>query len=113
MRKIRHTETLFYCDGPQVIEAGDDGGNVFVGVAIPSGDVFRRFLLKSVTSERLASFREGNIDLRSLILGSGAEEWILGTMSGCSAVIHNLIVRNGPLESTGFLPDAGFFLQTA
>ena len=113
MTKMRHTKTLCYCDGPQVIEARDDEAKEYVGVAIPSQEVCGRFLLKQVTPEQLESFREGIIDLRSLILGSSAKAWLLGSVTGNSTEVHDLINRNDLLEATGFLPDPGFFMLTA
>lgn len=113
MTRIRHTKTLFYCDGPQVIEARDDEAQDYVGVAIPSQEDRGRFLLKSVNPECLENFRDGILDLRSLILGGNGKEWLLVGVTGNSTEVHDLILRNDPLEATGFLPDAGFFLQTS
>jgi len=31
MKTIRHTKTLFYFDGPQVIEANDNDGQKYIG----------------------------------------------------------------------------------
>ena len=110
MKTITHTGTLFYYDGPQVIVARDDGGMVYAGVRIDSDSKGDRFLLKAITEVSLRNFRDGIVDLRSLMLGDGGREWLLGNMSGDCYQVHDLIQRDDRLESTGFLPESGFFM---
>lgn len=55
MRTIRHTKTLFYHDGPQVIEAIDDDGQSFIGVMVEPDGVEERFILKAVAADRDSS----------------------------------------------------------
>jgi len=46
---------------------------------------------------------------QSLNIGSRAKEWLLGSVTGNSTEVHDLIKRNDLLEATEFLPDPGFF----
>lgn len=113
MKTIRHTKTLFYHDGPEVIEARDDDGREYVGVRVDSGDNGDRFLLICVTTVGFREFRAGSLDLRSLILGDSEKEWFLGVVAGEFGEFHELTRRDDLIESTGFLPEPGFFLQTS
>lgn len=105
---IRHTRTLVYCDGPQVIEARADDGEEYVGVKVDSDGDNDRYLLKCVTAVGFRKFLAGNLDLRSLILGGSEKNWFLGVVAGVSGEFHDLTEHKDLLEFTGFLPDAGF-----
>ena len=60
MKHIRHTNTLFYYDGPQVFEARDAIGGHYVAVLAPSDGVDDRYLVVGVNPERLRQFRSAH-----------------------------------------------------
>ena len=80
VKRVRHTETLFRYDAAQVFEARDDVDTSYVAVlAPPQGEGEDRYLVASVDPERLRRFREGKLDLRSLLIGSDRTTWYLAT----------------------------------
>ena len=112
MKTFTHTQTLFYYDGPQVIEGRDLIGGHYIGIMVePDGDM-DRYLVAGVVPESLRRFRAGEMDLRSLIEEHGPEEWYLATAEG-GMLDQPLELRSqaGALEASGFLPDPGFLLH--
>ena len=111
MKKIRHTKTLFYYDGPQVFEAHDAIGGHYVAVMVESDNQNERYLVAGVPPEQLREFRSGALDLRSLLIESDEEERYLATVD--TDLDHPLVLNNlsTTLMDSGFLPDAGFVLH--
>ena len=122
MKSIRHTNTLFYYDGPQVFEARDAIGGHYVAVmvgpephsetaAAQSAGLGDRYLVAGVAPERLRQFRAGTIDLRSLLVGSDEDERYVATAG--SGVENALAIERltTPLIESGYLPDEGFLLH--
>ena len=111
MKKIRHTKTLFYYDGPQVFEAHDAIGGHYVAVMVESDNQNERYLVAGVPPEQLREFRSGALDLRSLLIESDEEERYLATVD--ADLDHPLVLNNlsTTLMDSGFLPDAGFVLH--
>ena len=79
MKQIRHTNTLFYYDRPQVFEARDAIGGHYVAVLAPLDGGEDRYLAAGVNPERLRQFRSGVLDLRSLLVESDEEIRYLAT----------------------------------
>ena len=121
MKSIRYTDTLFYCDGPQVFEARDAIGGHYVAVmvgpephsetAAPSGGPGDRYLVAGVAPERLRQFRAGAIDLRSLLVGSDEDERYVATAGSGVENALELGRLTTPLVESGYLPDEGFLLH--
>ena len=121
MKSIRHTNTLFYYDGPQVFEARDAIGGHYVAVmvapephsetAAQSDGPSDRYLVAGVAPERLRQFRAGTIDLRSLLVGSDEDERYVATAG--NGVENALAIERltTPLVESGYLPDEGFLLH--
>ena len=111
MKTIRHSNTLFYYDGPQIFEARDAIGGYYIAVLVDSEDTNGRFLVAGVAPERLRKFRSGALDLRSLLIQSDDEERYLATVD--TDLDHPLALNNlsTTLMDSGFLPDAGFVLH--
>ena len=59
MKTIRHSNTLFYYDGPQIFEARDAIGGYYIAVLVDSEDTSGRFLIAGVAPEQLRQFRSG------------------------------------------------------
>ena len=111
MKTIRHTNTLFYYDGPQVFEARDTIGGHYVAVMVEPDHSNERYLVAGVAPERLRQFRSGMLDLRSLLIESDKEEQYLATVVSGLEYPLELDHLNTPLIESGFLPDAGFVLH--
>ena len=67
MKHLRYRSTLYYYDGPQVIEARDTIGGHYVGVLVDDANGLDRYLCAGVAPERLDDFRNGRLDLRTLM----------------------------------------------
>ena len=111
MKHIRHANTLFYYDGPQVFEARDAIGGHYVAVLAPSDGADDRYLVAGVNPERLRQFRSGILDLRSLLVESDEEVRYLATAS--NGLDHPLTLERLPASFMGseLLPDFDFVLH--
>jgi hypothetical protein len=111
MKTIRYSKTLFYHDGPQVIEAiGDDGQN-YIGVMVEPDGVDDRFILKAVTADSLHRFEAGRVDLRGVLLEYPESESFLATVSGALDEPFTLDRQKTSLDGFSCLPEPGFFLS--
>ena len=113
-RRIRHTATLAYYDGPLVFEARDSiGGHYLASAAAREPGEPDEFLLRGVSPSALAAFRFGVADLRSVLLDSPDAQWFLARFAESDEEDTLLLEpQAGPLEgSSPFLPDSGFFLR--
>lgn len=111
MKTIRHTTTLFYYDGPQVFEARDAIGGHYVAVMVEPANGQDRYLVAGVAPERLRQFRSGTLDLRSLLIEAGTEEWYLAAAAAGLDQPLTLVPQTAPLAGSGLLPDEGFLLH--
>lgn len=111
MITIRHTKTLFYYDGPQVFEARDAIGGHYLGVMVEQADGLDQFLIKGVSPEKLRTFRNGSIDLRTLLLDNAIDRWFLALAPNGFDEPFVVTEHGEPLENTSYLPDSGFFLH--
>lgn len=109
MRKINHHSTLYYYDGPQVFEARDSIGGHYVGVMIEPDGESDRYLICGVDPSQLREFREGNVDLRELLLQSSVEEWFLSVDEHSLSQPLDLHTGSGEIPEE-YLPEAGFYL---
>jgi hypothetical protein len=111
MKTIRHKTTLFYYDGPQVIEARDAIGGHYLAVMTNDQEDGDRYLVVGIAPEQLRQFREGSRELRSLLIESGREEWYLGKMTAGLEEPMVLDLQHGSLPESDLLPDDGFVLH--
>ncbi len=110
MKKIWYKTTLFEYDGPQIFEARDRIGGHYLGVAVVPKNQKDQFLVVGAEPAKLRKFRNGVIDLRSLIIDSSADEWYL-TESNTEESTFEIELQAGSLQDHDFLPDEGFFLN--
>ena len=111
MKHIRHANTLFYYDGPQVFEARDAIGGHYVAVLAPSDGADDRYLVAGVNPERLRQFRSGALNLRSFLVESDEDVRYLATVA--NGLDHPLTLERLPasLLDGGLLPDFDFVLH--
>jgi hypothetical protein len=111
MKAICYIKTLFYNDGPQVIEARDQGGQDYIGLSVipEAGDV--QYALKPVSRDSLISFKRGDVDLRSLFLEASRDEWFLTASSGRLDETFEIKEQSRSMHEVDWLPDSGFFLS--
>lgn len=111
-RVISPDAILEYHDGVQLFSAVDQDGQQYI--ALLTGDERHpgAYLVATMKPGDLQAFRNGETDLRSLILRSPET----GRFTA-SALEHvgqlRIIPLAEPLEQSGLLPDAGYFLRSA
>ena len=111
MARIRHVRTLVYYDGPQVFEARDTIGGHYIAVMGAFDEI--RYLVAGVAPEHLQAFFDQETDLRTLVARSDVgSRYTTSRMPG-EAGDDDLPVEpfRAPLETSGFLPPAGFTLD--
>lgn len=110
MRKIHYTSTLFYYDGPQIFEARDAIGGHYLALMVPRLNGNERYLVVGIEPEKLRQFRQGFLDLRTLLINSDEEERYLTTVTNDldDLLLHPLDV---PLVGSPFLPKRGLILH--
>lgn len=112
MKTFTHTQTLFYYEGPQVIEGRDVFGGHYIGVMVEPDGESDRYLIAGVVPESLRKFRAGEMDLRSLIEEHGSDEWYLASATGGQLDQPlELLPQSNSLVASGFLPDPDFLLH--
>ncbi|HEY5233632.1 MAG TPA: DUF6575 domain-containing protein [Verrucomicrobiae bacterium] len=111
MKTIRHTNTLYYYDGPQIFEARDAIGGNYIAVMVETVDGKDKYMIAGVEPERLRQFRTGAIDLRGLLTERAETEWYLATFAEGLETPLALESQNGLLTAYPHLPESGFVLH--
>ena len=111
IKLIRLTETLDYYDGIQIFAGRDANGGCYVGSLIDQDGPADRYLVTAAAPEHLRQFREGHLDLRTLLLSAPGGQWYLSLDRDSGDV--PLTPQSGPLAATDYLPEPGLFLDGA
>ena len=109
MRRLHYQNTLYYYDGPQVIELRDAIGGHYVGVLVDVVDGQDRYLCTGVAPERLADFRIGGVDFRVLMTEQADGSYLFATGELGAALTCTSVADAQTL--TDSLPDPGFVLH--
>ena len=112
MKTVKLTEILEYYDGILLFAACDPIGGNYLGEAIdPEGD-HDRYAVVGVRPDRMADFRAGRVDLRTVMLEAPGGEWYITVADGTIDDPLVLEQQHKPLEETNHLPGgAGYFLR--
>lgn len=110
MKTVQHIATLYYYDGPQVVEAQDDIGGHYIAVMIEPDDGADRYVVAGTPPELLRQFKVGSVDLRSLLVESSKEEWFIGRCGEGNRL--SLVAQSESILETSFLPEPGFLLRS-
>lgn len=110
MKPIWFHDTLDYYDGIEIFEARDRIGGNYIGVLIGSEGDHDQFLVAGVIPESLREFRAGQLDLRSLLLEASEDEWYVTWTSGDLREPLGLTLGDGPIRTSGYIPEEGSFL---
>ena len=111
MKAIHYTTTLFHYDGPQIFEARDATDGHYVALSIESQNGRERYLVVGTAPEQLHQFRSGMLDLRSLLVRAGKDEWYVTTTGADPDQPIVIEPQDMPIEKSTSLPDEGFVLQ--
>ena len=110
MKKIDIIETFVYYDGPVLFEGRDHRGSRYVGMAIDSGGADDLFAVVEVAAEGLSKFRDGSLDLLTLVLDRDDGVWFIGAMSKDKSDALDITEQTTPIADSDYLPERGFFL---
>ena len=113
MKSINYTNTLVYYDGAQVFAAQDTDGARYLGVMVGSTGEADRYLVVAAAPDPLRQFYAGELDLRTLLLESSAENWYTALVADDFEKPVSLEPKQGPLLATDYLPGPGFRLHGA
>ena len=111
MKTIHPAGTLYYYDGPQVLEARDAIGGHYIAVMVDHLEDHCRYLVAGVAPERLRQFRSGILDLRTLLVDADAHEWYLASAPMGPEQLMTLEPQHTSLVGSGLLPAEGFVLH--
>jgi hypothetical protein len=107
--RIRHVRTLVHYDAPQVFEARDPIGGHYIAVMGPAREI--QYLVVGVAPKLLRLFREGEIDLLSLIHESDTDARYTTTTIPFAGDELEVEPFGRDLDTSGFMPDPGFVLE--
>jgi hypothetical protein len=107
MKTIKPEQVLLYYDGPEIFEALDEWGAHYVAVKIDSTAEGEEYAVCGVSPRSLDRFRNGEIDLKSLMLEFGKDDWFKSTINSSGDALV-LVPQRLALLSSGCLPDDGF-----
>ena len=113
MRPISQIRSLVYYDGVQVFEGRDSVGGRYVGVLVDDSGVADRYLVVGVAPERLRRFCAGAVDLRTLFLEAGPDEWLLADVADGFRAPLTPFRPEDPGACRALLPEEGFVLHKA
>lgn len=110
IKQIKHKATLLYYDGPELIEAQDQIGGSYIGLALDSDTNVFKFLVVGVQPTILRQLRRGEMDLRSLILDSEKFGWYMCETNNIEDPI-NLEEQNVESIPDSLLPNKNVFVN--
>ena len=110
MKTISHWATLDYHDGPVLFEGRDRNGGNYVAVLGGGNDVDPVYAVIGVSPDKLHEFRDGKVDLRSLMIEAGSEEWFLAKQNLVSGDFE-LERQSSKLAESDYLPEFGYRLN--
>lgn len=111
IRPISQIRALVYYDGVQVFKGRDSNGGCYVGVLVDDSGAADRYLVTGVAAERLRQFCAGAIDLRTLFLEAGPDEWLLADIADGFRVPLTPFRPEDPDACRALLPEEGFVLH--
>ena len=110
MKTVKITEILEYYDGIQIFAARDPIGGHYIGDMIDTVGDYDRYAVVGVSPERLADFRNGQVDLRTVLLEIPGGEWYIMMPEGGIDDQQKLIPQSESMAEADVLPKDGFFL---
>ena len=99
-RSVRLSRTLIYYDGPQVIVAGDEAGQLYLGLLVEELNGAEAYLLTPVSADRLYQLETGVLDIRGALTSPEVKEYYTAALTGDTEVKGHL-----PLSPVGHPPE--------
>jgi len=110
MKTVKITEILDYYDGILVFVAQDPIGGQYVASLIERASEHDRYLIVGAKPERLNDLRNGNVDLRTLLLEMPEGQWYITTPEGTVDDPMELEPQSTSLGESDCLPGEDYFL---
>lgn len=107
---LRHAQTLFYYDGPQLMVATDPVGTKYVCMLTEELEDRDRFLCAAISNVRLTEFESGTLDLLQIFHDPETGELYEGEAE-YSANEFSLTARLAEQVPEDWYPQEGFFLE--
>ena len=111
MKTIHYTTTLFHYDGPQIFEARDAVGGHYVALLVEPQDGRECYLVVGVAPEKLCQFCSDMLNLRSLLIEVGKDEWYITTTEADLTQPTAIDPQNILIEESQFLLGEDFILH--
>ena len=112
MRTIKPVAILDYYDGIQIFEGRDHIGGNYVAVLIDSVGSAYRYVATGANPERLRQFRDGELDLLTLLLDAPGGEWFFIYADAPYGEPLTLLPQEGALvERKDLLPGPNLILD--
>ena len=110
-RTLTHQETLVYYDGPELFVGRDQVGCLYLCSLVTVGDDSEKYLCVATSPERLATFRAGELDLRTVLESPETEEHFCAEINAETTEETVLCPLEASAISPDWFPEAGFFLS--
>ncbi len=113
MSEIRPTEVLWYHDGIEVFAAENPVGGSYLGVFAEERPEADRYLVVGAHPDNIKRFKDGQSDLRDLILSTPLDNWYMVDADVEFGDPLELVPQTVPLAHSPYIPEAGFVLEPA
>jgi hypothetical protein len=106
---IRYDKTIEYYDGIKLFEARDPIGGTYVAYFLETRDQSDRYLVFGCEPDQLRLFRNGGIDLKSLMTESSIYGWYLADIIDFDEPLY-VASQDSDTIPDDYLPQPGFFI---
>lgn len=113
MKQIRFLRTLLWYDGPQLFEAIDEDGRLYLAEMVEeaeSADSHDVYLVVPVTDSQISRLLNNSTDLHATLLDAGAKEWFLTTTGMHFDQPFPIVPQSTPIAEYEQLGEPGFSL---
>ena len=100
-RSVQLVRTLIYYDGPQVIVASDEVGQLYLGLLVEESESTDGYLLTPVSGDRVYQLETGVLDVRSGLTTPEVNEYYIAALTGDTAESANRV----PMSPVGRPPE--------
>ena len=114
MKHIRFLRTLLWYDGPQLFEAIDDDGRLYLAEMVEEAETASSddvYLVVPVTESQLDRLLGKSVDLHTIMLEAGTPEWFLAVSDMHFEQAFPIARQSTPIAECDLLGEPGFFLD--
>ncbi len=114
MKRIQFLRTLLWYDGPQLFEAIDEDGRLYLAEMVEeaeSSDSHDVYVVVPVTDSQISRLCSNSADLHAILLEASAQEWFLTTTDMHFDQALPIARQSTPIAEYALLGEPGFFLS--